>query len=223
MDTPTRFLAPLALAIGLAGCPIGWNPEAAQKTFPLVGLHEPLACTSCHPSDQPDLVLSALCASCHEAKRPAGHYAGDCSECHTEFGWDDVVVDHTFFPLTHSHSLPCDSCHTTGVYTGLDPACDTCHAPPASHFAGACAGCHSPTSWDDAEFDHDEYFPLPHREISDCAACHPGEDYEATPACTSCHTHSKERTDSQHFGEVSDYQYTDEACLRCHPNGRAED
>lgn len=214
------------LLLGLAGCPIGWKPDAAEMTFPLVGRHEPLACAACHPAAAPIGALSTACASCHEAARPPSHSPDDCGGCHTAYGWDDVVVDHSFFPLTDAHAQPCASCHADGSYAGLDPACASCHesARPAGHFgAQDCGDCHVPTTWSDADFDHDPLFPLPHEGVSDCASCHLTADYTATPSCTSCHAHSRAEADDEHLGEVAGYEYKDEACIRCHPTGREED
>ncbi|MEQ1566874.1 MAG: hypothetical protein ABMA64_14625 [Myxococcota bacterium] len=204
-----------------AGCVVGWDPQPADPTFPLVGEHAPLACAACHPDATPPAAISPACASCHESARPADHYSGDCGICHTPFGWDQVVVDHGFFPLTNAHALGCDQCHAPGTYEGLDPACASCHEPdrPGGHFGVQdCGSCHHPTEWGDAEFDHDSLFRLPHEGVADCESCHLVPDDYSSFSCVDCHEHSKSSTDNEH-DEVGNYVYDSDACLDCHPNG----
>jgi hypothetical protein len=212
--------AALVLAAWAAGCPATWDPQPPDPTFPLVGAHEPLACVACHPADGPPGPIPAACASCHEDARPADHYAGDCGQCHTPYGWDDIVVDHDFFPLTVAHELPCDACHLDG-YRDLDPACASCHEPdrPVDHFGVQdCGSCHEPTTWADATFEHDSLFPLPHHGVNDCGSCHLDPGGYGTFSCVDCHEHAKAETDADHR-EVGGYAYDSDACLDCHPNG----
>jgi hypothetical protein len=220
---PTLTAVAAAVAIAGAACQPTW-PPAADPSFPLVGRHEPLACVACHPADRALGPVPAACASCHEAARPADHYAGDCGECHTPYGWDDIVVDHTFFPLTEAHALPCDACHADG-YGGLDPACASCHEAdrPPDHFGTQdCGSCHVPTNWGDATFDHDDLFPLPHHGVGDCGSCHLEPGSYASFSCIDCHEHARAETDEDH-DEVSGYEHTSDACLRCHPRGGGGD
>lgn len=207
------------LSAAALGCHPTW-PTRSDPSFELVGRHEPLACEACHPAAQPLGPLPTACASCHEAARPPEHYDGDCGLCHTPHGWDDIVVDHDFFPLTGAHELGCEACHTSG-YQGLDPACGSCHEPdrPPDHFgAQDCGDCHVPTRWGDATFDHDPLFPLPHHEVGDCGSCHLVPGSYATFSCVDCHEHAEGRTDEDHQ-DVAGYEYASEACLRCHPRG----
>ena len=210
----------VALAAAAVACHPSW-PPAADPSFPLVGRHEPLACAACHPADRPVEAVPTACASCHEGARPVDHYAGDCGECHTPYGWDDIVIDHSFFPLADAHDLACDACHAGGVYQGLDPACASCHAAdrPADHFgAQDCGSCHVPTRWGDADFDHDGLFPLPHHGVDECESCHLEPESYATFSCIDCHEHDKAGTDRDH-DEFANYEYDSDACLRCHPRG----
>jgi len=204
-----------------SGCHPGWDPQR-DPTFELVGRHEPLECVACHPADRPLAPLPTACSTCHEAARPPGHYPGDCATCHTPFGWDDIVVDHDFFPLTAAHDLEgCTACHDPEGYSGLDPACGSCHEPdrPPDHFgAEDCGSCHVPTVWGDATFDHDRLFPLPHHGVGDCGSCHLDPGSYATFSCIDCHEHARAETNDDHR-EVANYEYASDACLRCHPRG----
>lgn len=211
-----------ALLLLVAGCAPGWDPRPT-RTFELVGRHEPLACEACHPAAQALGPLPTACASCHEDARPLDHYDGDCGICHTPYGWDDIVVDHGFFPLTDAHALECTACHESG-YQGLDPSCASCHADdrPPDHFgAQDCGGCHVPTTWGDATFDHDDWFPVPHHGVADCEACHVVPDTYSTFSCVDCHEHSRAATNAEH-DEVSGYSYDSAECLRCHPRGEGD-
>ena len=208
-------------ALGLAmvpGCGARWTPPGYHERWDLKGKHEGLPCESCHPVGEPLAVLPTACASCHEPDRPANHYEGDCIECHDENGWDGATPDHSFFPLVDRHDIACVQCH--GDFSqDLDPTCSSCHEPerPAGHFAGECDRCHDTTRWEDASFDHSEYFPIPHRGVGTCTSCHPA-GYQ-TFVCTDCHEHNRTNTD-EHHKEVRDYSYDSAACLRCHPDGR---
>jgi hypothetical protein len=94
---------------------------------------------------------------------------------------------HAFYPLIGQHAtLDCQACHSTGVYTGTVSLCADCHSNkvPANHFAGDCALCHTPTSWQDIHFDHAAAGAV------DCISCHldkkPANHYNGQ--CSACHT-----------------------------------
>jgi hypothetical protein len=111
--------------------------------------------------------------------------------------WDEQGVaeniDHSFFPLEHSHERECTACHAPDSYGGLEPACSSCHEgerPPEHHAGTDCVGCHIPTTWGDVTgaVDHD-FFPLQDAHAVDCASCHPPgtDESETSPVCASCH------------------------------------
>lgn len=200
--------------------PEGWELASVDHSFfPLTFSHD-LSCDRCHVNGTYQ-GLDPTCSSCHESDRPAGHYEGtDCVACHTWTTWGDATVDHSFFPLTYSHDLPCEQCHTGTGYEGLDPACTSCHEDerPAGHYAGECSECHTWTSWDAATWEHT--FRVPHEGYSACEDCHTAapEDYGPISCFEGCHEHDRADTDDEH-DEVSGYSYDTEACLRCHPTG----
>lgn len=220
---PIAALLALAVA-GLAGCGLIGAPE--ENTYPLLGLHIGVSCEGCHPAGQPVDLTSSLCMGCHEDVRPPDHYDGDCALCHTEAGWQFIEVDHSeWLDLSGGHSdLECLGCHAEGTFAGLDAACASCHEQdrPNGHFAGPCEDCHVVADWEDAEFDHDPWFPVPHRGVDDCVDCHPNpNDYDIF-TCIDCHEHRASEMNDEH-DDVGGYEYNSGACYQCHPRGREED
>ena len=211
------------LFLMLASC--GPPTVAEIEHFPLRGAHTSVTCSGCHGDSLAD-ATPTTCGGCHEEDRPQGHYEGDCIDCHNELSWEGAVADHSFFPLDFGHDgLFCLDCHEDGTFEGLDSTCASCHERPQNHFAGACEGCHTIRTWDDAEFDHRDFFPTPHEGVSACNSCHPSAtdgDY-STFTCTDCHAHRRGEMDDEHIGEVNGYVYDSLACLGCHPNGEEDD
>jgi len=215
-----------ACAMGLA-CVVPPGIDMFQEHFTLQGKHTELSCADCHGD-----VLEAeptACAGCHEGDRPAAHSGdrlGECGSCHSEAGWQYAVDDHSFLPLEFGHSITCDSCHADlETFSGLEGAtCLSCHSddtPRADHYPGQeCSDCHNTVSWDDIQFDHDDFFPTPHEGVRECASCHVNDDNYQTFECIECHEHSQQRMDDEHRGETNNYRWESQACLDCHPQGR---
>ncbi|HEY5174056.1 MAG TPA: hypothetical protein VII95_00645 [Terriglobales bacterium] len=191
----------------------GWIPavfDHSKTKFPLTGVHATVACTACHingryagtPTD---------CASCHisdynkttNPNHKAAGFPTDCSICHSTSGWSPASFDHskTKFPLTGKHAtLPCVACHVNGNYTNLQTTCVSCHLNDyngttdpnhkAAGFPTDCQVCHSTSSWQGAQFDHNKTgFPLTGAHINvPCVKCHINGVYKGTPTdCYSCH------------------------------------
>jgi hypothetical protein len=105
---------------------------------------------------------------------------------------------HEFFPLVGEHAeLDCDSCHVDAQYAGTPNLCIDCHLEelPDPHFSGECSTCHSPTSWQDIDFDHSL------NDAADCQSCHlderPTGHYSGQ--CSACHnTIDWEQADFNH-------------------------
>ena len=218
--------------------------------FPLQGAHASVDCEGCHRPEPSGHMrfggIDAQCVSCHlrdyqATANPVHATAGftlECRTCHTMMTWRPARFDHagTRFPLTGAHRpLPCASCHVGNVYTGLDPACVSCHqddydgttdpAHATSGFPTTCADCHGTSTWDNGRFvQHDPlYFPIysgAHRgRWSACSTCHTVAGDFSVFTCLSCHPHDDQgRTDAAHAGE-SGYQYSSTACYSCHPRG----
>ena len=213
MNRLVVLLSGLALFV-TCQLPVG---EAAPH-FIILGAHTDLACADCHPGGVFDQA-PATCAGCHQDDAPVEHYEGDCGACHSEEGWELAVVDHSFLSIDGGHAdLLCSDCHDPDDLTTLTGAtCATCHEAPANHLEGPCEDCHVVASWSQVTFDHDDYFPVPHRGVSECVSCHPAGHDSFT--CIDCHEHRKSKMDDEHKG-ISKYEWDSEACLDCHPRGR---
>ena len=200
-----------------------WDEAVIDHSFfPLEFGHSNLPCTDCHLDDDYE-AASAVCESCHT--RPSDHQDGPCDTCHNTIDWDDAEIDHSFFPLSLGHSgLVCADCHDESDYGAADPTCTSCHTRPDGHFQGACDDCHTTRDWE-ADFDHGQYFPVPHEDAEDCVDCHlsAGSGNYETFSCIHCHDHRRSEMDDEHLGEVDDYVYSSAACFDCHPNGEEDD
>jgi hypothetical protein len=185
----------------------------ASTGFRLQGAHERVACESCHLGLRFDEPAGPVeCASCH-ADVHQGRLSSQCEDCHQPESWRgerERIMAHsrTSFPLAGAHlRLDCEACHRderAGAYTGLDPACWSCHADDyrgtnfpeheAMGYDRECRNCHGTATWRGARFDHVEQFPLiGAHATAPCATCHRGQNREVpwTPAdendCVACH------------------------------------
>ncbi len=172
------------------------------------------SCESCHTTDRWEpstfshdlttfvfegqtLDIRTACYTCHQADdEHNGQYGTQCYTCHTTRSWEEVTFDHneTRLPLVGGHAnLECQACHTPDTFTGLDPACVSCHAEDDVHdgqFGTACERCHVADAWDKVTFDHDETaFPLDGAHVNvPCEQCHVNNQYVGTPTeCVACH------------------------------------
>lgn len=215
-----------------------------QNGFPLVGVHNDLACVDCHTAANTlaFLRIGNECINCHEADYMAASapnhvtagFSTDCTECHDPFGsgWSTSNVAHDFFPLTFGHDIQdCSQCHVTGNFSDASPECVSCHLDDynstvnpdhqASGFSTDCATCHSTVGWSPANFDHDAaFFPIysgtHNGQWSACVECHPNPMDFSVFSCTGCHTNPQ--TNNDHNG-IPGYVYESTACLTCHPTG----
>lgn len=144
--------------------------------------------------------------------------AMDCSACHTAAGWDlspeadGARFEHaqTGFPLRGAHrSVACTGCHRSGRPTPR--TCSGCHEDAhAARLGEACADCHSPGDWRDAqtlERHRRTRLPLTGRHaIIDCTACHrrtTDRAFTHVPAdCFACH--EQEYRGTTHPAHVGD-------------------
>ena len=164
----------------------------AHVNFPLAGKHATIACSQCHRGQK---YSNRSCGACHQV--PARHVIAvttGCERCHSTAGWRPAKFEHTRFPLTGKHQgLACGRCHTGGVFTGLAPACASCHQPPGSH-AGidqACTRCHTPEAFVPASFVHKavgEHMGARAEHPLPCARCHPVRFTATTCRGSGCHS-----------------------------------
>jgi hypothetical protein len=134
----------------------------------------------------------------------------------------------TGFPLTGAHErVPCEACHTGGVFEGTPSACGTCHEPasiraatakPPDHIptSNLCGDCHVVTTWSEVRFDH--------RDVTgSCMSCHNGAMADGKPAshivtsqdCGVCH-----RTLSWSPARF-DHEGITTGCFQCHNGSTA--
>ncbi|HSR41922.1 MAG TPA: hypothetical protein VLL48_07115 [Longimicrobiales bacterium] len=223
-----------------------------RTAFPLTGAHLQISCEACHTDDTGGAftALETECLACHrddyQSARTIDHVAAgfsdDCTACHSAVAWQDAPAFEHPTPVgeiatagAHA-SLRCASCHAVPGYDLLFPApaslddCVACHRADydrehgGTDFPTTCTDCHTPTSWDDAAFDHDErFFPIfsgAHRgQWSDCVTCHTTPGVFTAFTCFTCHQHNQADTDAHHR-EVQGYVYDSAECYACHTDGR---
>lgn len=207
-------------------------------SLPLTFAHAGRRCTECHPG-QSYSGTSSTCSSCHldeyQATQTPNHtlagYPTDCEACHGTGTWRGGATTHpASFPLQNGHARACTACHTTpSVYTGLNPACTTCHldeyqaTTDPSHVAfqisQQCLECHNTTTWSQTTFVH--RFPITsgdHRNLT-CFDCHNNAGNRSLFACIDCHEHRQSEANSEHQN-VQGYVWASASCYQCHPQGR---
>jgi hypothetical protein len=189
--------------------PIRAIPEFNHDTtrYPLRGMHEKVACTSCHI--KPVFTdVGKNCADCH-ADIHRAQFGANCAQCHSVLGWQvsmqSVRQHFNRFPLLGAHAVvECEECHknsAVGNYLGLSTACSSCHLSdwqqttnPAHASAGTtfaasnCTSCHNFDSWLNANFNHSSTgFLLTngHANVA-CSLCHINNNYNLTIAPTDC-------------------------------------
>jgi hypothetical protein len=200
----------------------GWNVQVSaiqdhNNRFPLLGAHAAVICDECHRGAASGVFtgLNTQCVSCHQkdfqTATPLNHVAAGlpttCEACHGMNSWQQGTrFDHAqfaHFALTGAHaSLQCQQCHVGNRYAGTPAACNGCHlndymtakAPDhvAGNFSQDCAGCHTTTTWLNANFDHNTTgFALTgaHNSLQ-CTQCHNAQfgNYSiSSGACWNCH------------------------------------
>jgi hypothetical protein len=229
-----------------------------QLTFRLQGGHAQVACQNCHAGDgfiQALRSTPADCYDCHaEQDAHQGRLGNDCAACHTVDTWQEAAFDHaaTDFPLTGGHAkVACGQCHPgqAGAFTETPTACFACHAADDTHqgrFGKDCAGCHTPESWQAADFDHSKaafilagaHAQVPCQEChqqgsggtvfagtpQECAACHEDPQFHLglfSSDCAACHTAqgwSPAKFDQAHTFPVSHGARGPSECRLCHPD-----
>jgi hypothetical protein len=185
--------------------------HTTQTTFPLTGAHTTVTCVQCHSSGVYK-GLAATCSSCHlkdfqgttSPNHTTAGFPQDCSLCHNTTAWIPSTFNHsaTKFPLTGKHATTtCAQCHSSGQYSTLSTACNSCHLKDyqgttnpnhaAAGFPQDCSQCHTTIDWSGAKFDHTAQttFPLTGKHLTvTCLQCHSSGVYKGlSTACNSCH------------------------------------
>ncbi len=213
-----------------------WTGVAFNHSkWPLAGKHAGQACTACHRSGVFQ-GLPSTCASCHQADyqkavNPNHVTAGfptACESCHkvSDASWKQGKFDHAKWPLLGRHSGPlCATCHTNGVFQGLQSDCVSCHLPKyqatkdpnhaQAGFPTTCQVCHkvSDMSWSQGTFNHAAVFPLVGTHATQsCASCHKGGVYKGTARdCVGCHLSKYQATTNPNH-QAAGFPTTCETC-----------
>ena len=224
----------------------GWALEGKHADVACEKCHQPKFRVSQASREAPGregpkwMGLEQRCVSCHEDVH-RGALKGECSSCHDTRDWKKPPkFDHanTSYPLTGKHAdVACDKCHaaerlhpTRNAAGEIVPVfkpvpfkdCSSCHADPhAGRFLGACAACHTTSSFAVKElkrgaggFDHDRTgYPLRGAHVAvECKACHSsGSTRVMKPMhdqCSTCHLDA--------HGDQLDARPDKGACESCH-------
>jgi hypothetical protein len=215
----------------------GWNSGGFNHDFFLLTQgHKIQACDECHiTSSFSD--ASPECYSCHQEdfnqtinpNHNSLDFDIECNSCHTTNpGWSPASFDihNEFYQLNGAHALianECDLCHNSD-YTNTPNTCLGCHindynsTTDPNHtsegFPTECDLCHTESSWEPADFDHDDTdFPLFGGHIGvDCKTCHVSGYTGTSTECSSCHISDyNSTTDPNHASEGFPTQ-----CGLCH-------
>lgn len=239
---PDHELTGLPTACEACHSTTAWRPASLDhdQFWPLRGKHTAASCESCHVGGVYAGTARA-CVGCHQANyngttdpnHIAEQFPTTCEACHSESGWKPAVYDHDqYWPLQGKHATAtCASCHVGGVYAGTPKQCVACHQTEydgttdpnhaTSGFGTSCETCHDTVDWNNANFDHNQVWPLvgahtvPPRT---CESCH-ANGYANTPTqCVGCHQSDYNATsDPKHstsgFGT---------SCETCHDTVRWE-
>ncbi len=187
-------------------------------------------CENCHGIDLAEFQHSA-CVECHVNLDPAymqthqADFGEDCLACHDGMETYGSTFDHNrlAFTLTQGHAeTRCLDCHA-GARSLVDlqaapQACSACHQEDDAHqgqLGQDCAQCHTPTTWEEATFDHSlAAFQLTgkHSQVA-CQDCHEDNLFKGAPQdCFSCHAEHDE-----HKGQMG------QDCAACHTTAGWED
>ena len=217
----------------------GWKPirsvpefDHNKTRYPLRGMHEKVACASCH-TKMVFTNVGSKCADCH-ADIHKRQFGASCEQCHTVKGWQvsiQQIQNHqNRFPLMGAHAaLDCDSCHKSaavGQFQGLSTACYSCHSKdfqsttgpnhPAAGFSTSCEQCHGFNNWFGVRFDHLKYtgYALNGAHATlDCTACHLNNQFKNTPAtCVGCHLPDYQKASNPNHVQAGFPQ----TCQTCH-------
>lgn len=199
-----------------------------RLSFPLLGKHANLSCSQCHLNARSIGDMQATlqdCHACHSQDDPHEFaYGAECQVCHTAEGWTPANFDHNLssFKLEGEHATAaCEDCHVNNVFKGTPADCYSCHSGNDEHngqYGTQCETCHTPSSWGDATFDHDQF-----AASQECAACHvePQEHAGQFGAdCASCHSTTAWEPASYNGPHTfpMDHEGAGGKCQTCHPD-----
>jgi hypothetical protein len=142
-NIPNHVAATFPMDCTLCHDTIAWADavfDHSKTTFPLLGAHITVPCTSCHTGGN-YTTLPTTCVPCHQAvynstatlvgipNHVSANYPTTCLSCHNMTNWLGAVFNHAstrFGALTGQHALiACTQCHITAALPPLD--CYSCH------------------------------------------------------------------------------------------------
>jgi len=183
---------------------------------------ERISCDDCHTNDLSSFAPDS-CQTCHSdmdivfAQVHLLSFGKDCLACHDGIDrYGDFNHNAYPFKLEGGHNeATCTQCHldarSIADLQSTPQDCYSCHYQDDQHngqYGRQCEGCHTPSTWGDATFDHNlASFPLTGAHINvKCEDCHINNVFDGTPSdCVACHAEPQE-----HAGQFG----TD--CASCH-------
>ncbi len=213
------------------------NFDHNNAAFKLVGEHEKVECSKCHPKEIKNgkefSKLKGLsfgnCSSCH-ADVHKGAFGSNCKSCHTVNGFNIInqaSFDHskTKFPLIGKHQkVKCNDCHKGANKN--KPAfskCIDCHSDfhkgdfTKNNLMTDCKICHNEQGFSFTLFtieEHNKNFKLEGSHLAlPCSQCHNRENNwkfrNLGTKCQDCHK-------NVHGKEISEKFFPENKCEFCH-------
>ena len=200
-----------------------------QTKYPLLGKHKTAKCSDCHKGDIYKDKTDSACITCHEKDdKHKGQEGKKCETCHNSFDdWKKTTFKHNTmskFPLLGAHApVACKECHKAVTFKDAKSDCWTCHEKDDAkihkrRFGTECQECHNFRNWKSWDFDHNKtQFKLdgPHKNVTNCYACHQramDKKVFASKTCGTCHDR-----DDVHNGDFG------AQCDRCHTGDKWKD
>lgn len=167
-----------------------------RTKFPLVGLHNNVACSTCHSGKSYTSPNSYVnCKSCHSDYHKGDfvkkNNSIDCKDCHDlnhHFNFSTYSIEQhnqSSFQLKGAHlATPCFACHqksSTWDFSNIGNTCGDCHGDehkdqisPQFYSLSKCNSCHSEESWASISFKHDQtnYTLTGKHASANCIECH---------------------------------------------------
>ncbi len=187
----------------------------AETGVPLIGAHATAQCLRCHNDRGPVASFANQgCVGCHQDIH-RGQLGNNCGDCHSMADWlpQEQIARHnrTSFPLVGVHAgVACFRCHEgaqVGNFLWAPNECALCHqedvtrASQPDHAALGwvqdCERCHTPTSWNHAQFNHSNFPLIGAHATASCSACHASNQFQGLPHdCFACHAADFQATTS---------------------------
>jgi len=182
----------------------GVQPKIAELGNLLLSAQEPASHLAANFMADHRFQADKSCEACHGPIQFGTDDTSFCSNsaCHGT-KWPVVNLDAGFthpIPLEGKHAqVWCHECHS-GVKKP-QYVCANCHRPPAGHFAGDCAQCHTPAGFKESAAGLlSNAKAVPHAIVG-------------REQCLTCHASAVKPVPASHAGR------TDETCTLCHKPG----